>query len=264
MRAMPSLDLVRRLVPSKWKTAVKHRLGMPLTRLHPHWKILEPIGPVAERHVILDVGSHHGWFFHCWKDWCPSAVVHAFDADPEAAARSAELYGSDPDIHVHNRGVGRTPGTLQFHVLEGSRVSSSFLMPNAGTWREIDYHTGPISHRDVEVITLDDFATAERLDDVYLMKIDVQGFELEVLEGARELLRRTRYIFVEAGIRPLYDGAPRFTDIHAFLDAHGFHLIAMRAWHRGNLTLVETDMLFRRNDLMPPVDPSIDRVMVQV
>ncbi len=85
-----------------------------------------------------------------------------------------------------------------------------------------------------------------------------------MLEGANELLRRTRYIFVEAAIRPLYKDAPRFSVVHDFLDAQGFHLIAMRAWHRGNLTLVESDMLFRRNDLMPPIDPSVDRIMVQV
>lgn len=261
---MTPLDLLRRIVPSRLKTSLKQRMGMPLTRLHPDWKILEPIGPVSERHVILDAGAHHGWFFHCWKDWCPSAVVHAFDADPDAAARSRELYGSDPDIHVHNTGLGRTRGKLQFHVLEGSRVSSSFLLPEEETWRQIDYHTGPISDRTVEVIPLDDFAREKELGEVYLLKIDVQGFELEVLEGARELLRRTRYVFVESAIRPLYQGAPRFSSVHDFLDAQGFHLIAMRAWHRGNLTLVESDMLFRRNDLMPPIDPAVDRIMVQV
>jgi hypothetical protein len=35
----------------------------------------------------------------------------------------------------------------------------------------------------------------------------------------------------------------------------------MRAWHRGNQTLVESDMLFRRNDLMPEIDPSVDRIV---
>jgi FkbM family methyltransferase len=261
---MQPLDLVRRLMPRRLKNALKARLGMPMTRLHPDWKILDPIGPVTERHTIIDAGSHHGWFFHCWKDWCPSAVVHAFDADPEAVAKSRELYGSDPDVHVHNAGLGSTHGRLQFHVLEGSRVSSSFLMPEEATWKEIDYHTGPITDRTVDVIPLDAFAREHALGEVYLLKIDVQGFELAVLEGAQELLRRTRYVFVEAAIRPLYQGAPRFTGVHDFLDAHGFHLIAMRAWHRGNLTLVESDLLFRRNDLMPPIDPTVDRIMVQV
>jgi hypothetical protein len=93
------------------------------------------------------------------------------------------------------------------------------------------------------------------------MKIDVQGFEMKVLEGAKLMLPLTDYIFVEAGIVPFYEGAPRFTDVYEFLDCEGFHLMAMRAWHRGNHKLMETDMLFRRNDLLTPIDTGVVRVM---
>lgn len=261
---MSLLDPIRRRIPTWIKTRLKKRLGLPVTTLHADWRILAPIGPVFERHVLIDAGSHHGWFFHCWKNWCPGAVVHAFDAEPSAAARSLELYGADPDVHVVAMGLGRSRSEETFHVFEGSRVSSSFLKPEQKTWDEVDYQTGPLTERKVPVIALDDYAREQGLEEVYLLKIDVQGFEGEVLAGAEELLRRTRYVFVEAAIRPLYQGAPRFTAVFDYLDAQGFHLIAMRAWHRGNLTLVESDMLFRRNDLMPPIDPAIDRTMVQV
>jgi FkbM family methyltransferase len=252
--------LVRRAVPPRITSAVKQRLGMPLTRLHPDWRILEPIGPVYRPHTIVDAGAHHGWFFHCWKDWCPPATVHAFEPAVEAFEEARRLYGSDPDIHIHNAALSREPGMLTLNVMEQSRVSSSFLMPVEETWREIDYHHGAIAPRRVPVHRLDDYD----LGAVHLLKIDVQGFEIEVLEGATKTLARTDYVFVEAAIRPLYHGAPRFTTVHDWLDVHGFHLMAMRAWHRGNGTLVETDMLFRRNELMPPADPNVDRIMVQV
>ena len=259
---MGALDPIRRIVPRAWKDALKRRLGRPLTRLQPDWQILEAIGPVDRPHVVIDAGAHEGWFLHSWKDWCPQAEIHAFEPAIEAYEKSVELYGGDPSLHFNNAGLGRARGTLELNVLESSRVSNSFLKPREETWREIDYHTGAITTRKVDVITLDEYAAP--IASVYLLKIDVQGFELEVLEGAKETLRRTDYVFVEAAIRPLYEGAPRFTHVHDFLDAHGFHLIAMRAWHRGNRTLVETDMLFRRNELMPPVDPNVDRVMTQV
>jgi FkbM family methyltransferase len=235
---------------------------MPLTRLHPDWKILEPIGPIYRPHVVIDAGSHEGWFFHCWKDWCPEAEIHAFEPSIEAYERSRELYGGDPSIHINNAALGREAGRLELHVMEQSRVSNSFLQPVDETWREIDYHTGARSTRVVNVIALDDYTKA--IESVYLIKIDVQGFELEVLRGAAEALKRTDYVFVEAAIRPLYHGAPRFTEVYEYLVARRFHLMAMRAWHRGNRTLVETDMLFRRDDLMPPIDPSVERVMEHV
>jgi FkbM family methyltransferase len=259
-----ALDPIRRIFPRVWKDALKRRLGRPLTFLQPDWKILEVIGPVDRPHVVFDVGAHEGWFLHSWKDWSPHAEVHAFEPAAEAYEKSRELYGGDSSLVFNNVAVGRKSGTLEFKVFEGSPVSSSFLDPVAETWRAIDYHTGAIVPRAVPVITLDDYTQTCRIRAIHLIKIDVQGYELEVLEGAKETLRITDYVFVEAAIRPLYHGAPRFTHVHDWLDAQGFHLIAMRAWHRGNLTLVEADMLFRRNELMPPADPSIERVMTQV
>ena len=233
-----------------------------MTRLHSDWKILEAIGPVERPHVVIDAGAHEGWFFHCWKDWCSQAEIHAFEPAIEAFERAKSLYGSDPSIHIINAGLGSALGTLEFSVLESSRVSNSFLQPVESTWKEIDYHTGAISKRIVEVTTLDDYA--KEIASIYLLKIDVQGFELEVLKGAIETLKKTDHIFVEAGIRPLYQGAPRFTDVYDFLADRGFHLMAMRAWHRGNRVLVETDMLFRRDELMPPTSSEVERVVEQI
>jgi len=255
-------DALRRALPAPFKRAIKRRLGMPQTRLHRDWAILEPIGPVMRPHVIFDVGAHEGWFFHCWKDWCPLAEVHAFEPADEAFQRS-RMYERD-DVHLNRVAVGRTAGTLPLNVMADSSVSNSLLAPVGETWREIGYTTGEIARRDVDVITLDDYASRHVITSIYLIKIDVQGFELEVLEGARETLTRTDYVFVEAAIRPLYAGAPRFTAVYDFLADHGFHLMTLRAWHRGNQVLVETDMLFRRNELMPPIDPNVDREYVQV
>src|SRR5204862_89546 len=140
-------NAARRALPSRFKRAIKSRLGMPMTRLHSDWKILEAIGPVERPHVVIDAGAHEGWFFHCWKDWCPQAEIHAFEPAIEAFERAKSLYGSDPSIHIINAGLGSARGTLEFNVLESSRVSNSFLQPVESTWKEIDYHTGAISKR---------------------------------------------------------------------------------------------------------------------
>lgn len=121
-------------------------------------------------------------------------------------------------------------------------------------------HDGAIDEVLVPVTTLDAYADQQQLGTVFMLKIDVQGLELDVLRGARAVLDRTQHVFVESAIKPLYEGAARFSDVHDFLVERGFHLMAMRSWHRGNRVLVESDMLFRRNGLEPPVDERIDRV----
>jgi len=81
-----------------------------------------------------------------------------------------------------------------------------------------------------------------------------QGYELRALKGAIKTLKVTDYVFVESAIKPLYKDAASFTQVHEFMVAQGFHLMNFRAWHRGNNVLMETDMLFRRNELAPEVD----------
>jgi FkbM family methyltransferase len=213
--------------------------------------------------VLLEVGAHGGWFFHCWQDWCPAARVHAFEPYPESFRAMRELYGHDARVTLNEVGVGDFCGTLRLKVMADSKVSNSFLAHRADTWEEIRYRTGEISQVQVPVTTLDAYCAEHAIADIYLLKIDVQGFEMKVLEGARAILGRVDHILVESAIRPLYQDAAMFTQVAAHLQATGFHLMALRTWHRGNHVLMETDMLFRRNGLQPAVDESVVRVVEQ-
>jgi FkbM family methyltransferase len=252
---------VKKMLPPRFKKKLKRLLGIPQTRLHPDWKILSRIGPIYEPHIVLDVGAHHGWFFHCWQDWCPEAIVHAFEPSPAAFDAAVKYYGSHPNVKINQVGIGNCEGTMDLHMMDKSDVSNSFLHPAMETWTEVQFEIGNISRSTVEITTINNYCAKKAISNVYLMKIDVQGFELEVLQGASNILASTDYIFVEAGIQPFYEGAPAFTDVYSFIVDRGFHLIGMRAWHRGNYKLMETDMLFRRNGLLTPIDPKVVKIM---
>ena len=114
------------------------------------------------------------------------------------------------------------------------------------------------------VTTLDDFCAERKIAGAYLLKIDVQGYELEVLKGAINILPCIDHVFVEAGIQRLYEGAPSFAEVCLFMEAQGFHLMHLRAWHRGNRVLVETDLLFRRDGLAPPIERDHDRYYLEL
>lgn len=246
-------------VPRPLKGYIKRLMRVAPTRLHPDWEILRPIGPVVGSHIVLDIGSEVGWFFHCWKDWCPGAEVHAFEPRIEAFEQAKALYGADTSIQLNCLAVGEREGNEELRVMEGSLASSSFLEHLPATWEEIGFETGGVVKRRTAVTTIDDYCRMKSIESVYLMKIDVQGFELPVLRGAERVLPTVDHILVESAIRPLYAGAPRFSAVFDWLVDHGFHLMAMRAWHRGNNVLVETDMLFRKEELAPPVDERIER-----
>lgn len=257
------MNFLRRSVPNRIKRRLKIALGLPLTRLHPDWAILRHIGPVHQPHVIIDAGSHHGWFFHCWKDWCPSAKIHAFEPDINAAQRSIALYGSNPDVRVNEIALGAERGEKEFNFMPATSVSSSFLEPNLKTWKEIGYKIDAIKKLSVPVMKLDDYVRENQINSIYLLKIDVQGYEDKTLLGACHSLQNTDYVFVESAVKPLYKNAPTFSDIVNLL-LPNFDLIALRAWHRGNRVLIETDLLFRRRDLSPPINPAFERIMEEL
>src|SRR5262245_850230 len=222
------LDALRQRLPVRVKAPLRRILGRPQTRLNPDWQILAPMGPNLQPHVLVDVGAHSGWFFHCWLDWCPQAQVHAFEPYPPSFNAAFKNYGADPRVRLVQKAVGDAAGEQTLNVLEESLVSNSLLSPRHRTWEELRWETGNVTHMRVPVTTLDAYATAENLSNIHLLKIDAQGYEKHVLDGAAQILPRIDYIFVESGIRPFYEKAPRFSDVFQHLSARGFHLMAMQ------------------------------------
>jgi FkbM family methyltransferase len=82
----------------------------------------------------------------------------------------------------------------------------------------------------VVLTTLDRWLDDGPVDNVHVLKLDVQGAELDVLEGAERALRTVRLLEVEVELNPIYDGQPLFGDVDRFLRALGFVL-----WRLGHL-----------------------------
>jgi FkbM family methyltransferase len=245
---------------SSLKRKIKRLLGRPVTDIHSDWNLVKVVGANPNAHVVFDLGARNGWFTQCWLGWCPQAQIHAFEAEPNAAEILTKRYANEPRVTVVGQGVGSERATKTFYRMRGSEVSSSFLEHEASAWDAIKYETGEVEQQQVELITLDDYCRENQLEDIYLIKIDIQGFELEALRGAKNILPKVDYIMVESAIIPLYQGSATFSQVHDYLVASGFHLINWRSWHRGNHVMIETDMLFRRNGLEQEVLEGQDHV----
>ena len=96
----------------------------------------------------------------------------------------------------------------------------------------------------VPLVTLDAALPAD--EEFGLLKIDVQGVEMEVLAGAVSVLKRTRVVLLEANYVRHYEGGASFDDVFARMTAHGFRLAGMSTPYFGAEGPLWADAVFVR------------------
>lgn len=193
--------------------------------------------------TCLDIGANKGQFSALCRYLFPGVNIFAFEPLPEVARHCARALGNG-DVKVYAHALGATASRARFYVTERAD-SSSLLHP--GTRQERAYGSRVASALDVEVRRLDQVLTSAQIARPALMKLDVQGAELDVLEGCGALLRNVDYIYLEGSFVELYDGQALITDIIRFLDRHGF---AFRGIYNTSYTpdygTTQADFLFER------------------
>lgn len=123
------------------------------------------------------------------------------------------------DAEYHLVGVGSTEQRLPIYRLLSSPTGSSFLPPNADTeerWGASE------ESGELHVVPLD---TYREQPGPFFVKIDTEGFELEVLRGATRVLEQTDVVLMEVAISKRQQGEPDLIEIGALLKDHGFRLI---------------------------------------
>ena len=110
--------------------------------------------------------------------------------------------------------AGSTPGEVEIFV-DRAPWCSSIYGDLRGEGRDG-------TRRSVPVVRLDDIATERELVGPFVVKVDVEGAELEVLSGALEVLRTTELVLLEVSLFEFIPGAPQFHDVVSWMHEHGF------------------------------------------
>jgi FkbM family methyltransferase len=240
--------LVTRLAVALQRRARQRRLrGTPaaaLTLGHiDSLELLELLRPQAPA-VIYDIGANIGTWTCLAKSLFPSARVEAFEPLTQHFAEFKRWTAPWPaDVRLHACALGPREHTATMHVMDFSDASSLLPLGAEGA-REFGVHAA--AETTVPVVPLDLLVAREKLSPPDLIKLDVQGYELEVLRGATASLRSARAVLCEVSFREFYAGQPPFAEIVAFLAAHGFTLHALGEGTALGRPLVQADALFLR------------------
>jgi FkbM family methyltransferase len=176
--------------------------------------------------LVLDVGANEGQFARelFWAGYGgrivsfePQSEVHVLLS---AAARGQDRWTVAPPL-----ALGADAGTLKLAVFNRTDMSS-FLPATELAGRAIPEltQTGSI---DVPVARLDDlFDDHVRVGERVLLKLDTQGYEREILNGAEAVLPKIPAVLLELSASPLYAGQPGYLQLLNMLESQGFRL-----WH---------------------------------
>jgi FkbM family methyltransferase len=142
--------------------------------------------------VILDIGANIGHFSITLGSLFPGCKLFAFEANPEIFGYLSRNTASLPNVQILNTAIGPR-GKLPFYYLSGRSASGSFLRENIGTVT----HDENVRTLEVDVTELTPaYCRSQGIPQVYdLIKIDVEGFEYQVLRALQGI--QTRYLYVE-------------------------------------------------------------------
>jgi FkbM family methyltransferase len=198
---------------ARWRAALRH--GVAATIEH------RDVDFGADFASVLDVGGHHGQFTLFALERFPRASIVTFEPQAEGAAKIREVTAGEPRVRLENFALGAEPGSAELNI--SKRSDSSSLLPIGSGQVEAFPGTQATSTETIQIETLDNLLP-EAPAAPALLKIDVQGFELDVLRGAERTLKSIDEIFVECSFVELYSGQPLIGEIVAHLAERGFSL----------------------------------------
>ncbi|MDI1335071.1 MAG: FkbM family methyltransferase [Lacunisphaera sp.] len=193
--------------------------------------------------VAYDLGGNRGQWTVLAKSIFPAMEIHAFEPLPEHCADYAAQTKALANVHLHAVALGDAAAELEMDLTTFSD-SASLLAPTATMAETYDVRPGRKVR--VPVVRLDDWVASHRLPPPDLLKLDLQGYELNALRGAPDCLHHARAVVLELSFREYYAGQPPPGALIAFLEQADFRLAAFSPDLPAGRPLEQADALFLR------------------
>ena len=184
----------------------------------------------------LDIGAYRNDFTNILKSVWPNIRVQQFEADE----RQKQYLQEDAQIVL----LGDSERTVDFYTIEdqgwGTTTGSSIFRENT-----VHYQDPNIVSK--QMTTLDKVVDMSGDWNKGLVKIDAQGSELLILEGAKQFLKlNPKYILLECSIVEYNQGAPLVADVMSYMSNINYKMVDIFDVNYMNDQLIQMDILFTR------------------
>jgi FkbM family methyltransferase len=196
--------------------------------------------------TCVDVGANIGQFSLLIRGLFPAAQIFAFEPLEIAAAAYRRVLGADRQAKLFQLAIAPTEETRVMHV--SARHDSSSLLPITDVQKDFAPGTGAVGTEAVKLAPLDSVLTPGDIRAPALLKLDVQGFELEALKGCERLLHLFDHVYAELSFDSFYDGQALAYEVIAWLEARHFHVTGINNPSSAkDRRIVQADFLFSRD-----------------
>lgn len=198
------------------------------------------------KNAVIDIGAAEGVIAMKFSQAFPEAAIFAFEPIKNTFKVLQQNTGSNTKVIAINKALGNSHEEKIIHIAQ--RITSSSIfdiekdIKNKFFAEQLHYETDEI----ITISRLDDEISSEIF--VNIIKIDVQGYELEVLRGAEQTLKRTSLVVLEMQNHNLYNNAPKYYELDEHLRNSGFELYDIIPSLREDHKLYEWDSIYINNE----------------
>lgn len=197
----------------------------------------------SESPIIIDGGSNIGDITALFISQYSNPTIYSIEANPELARRQKARFVKNKNIIIINKAIGQQDHEMTFNISKNIN-SSSFLIRSALSKKYHGDLTDINKKIDITMTRLDKLFNDESVID--LLKLDLEGYELEALKGAEGILNKVRLIVTEVWFVEMYCKAPYFSDVETYLRNKNFELLNLyNLYTHKDMRLTMGDAVFK-------------------
>lgn len=195
--------------------------------------------------TVVDIGANRGQFALVARHSFPNANIISFEPLPEPATVFDRVFSNDSLVVLHKLAIGSKSEECIMHI--SARDDSSSLLPISSLQEKTFPGTREVATINVQVEPLEALVDDKDILSPAMLKLDVQGFELDAIQGCESLLSRFKWIYCECSFVELYSGQKLAAEVISWLSSKGFLIKGMYnpSYDRGGQA-VQADFLFQR------------------
>lgn len=208
--------------------------------------------------TIIDGGANLGQFSRACANGFPNARVIAFEPLPEVSEQLKVNLSDHANHEVQNCALGNEDGEIEFNQTDDTQCSSVLSVSESADWMPNSINTRILK---VPLQKLDTIFSDAELASPVLLKLDLQGYELEAIKGAVDLLAKVDCILLEAVFDEVYVGEPSLNEIWRHLNQQGFVISGiLNTMTDASGKIVQVDALFVKADVSEEETGSVSEI----